>query len=348
MAGSFCPIPDAENMLNFYRTDQAYSALKDIFSGLHSKTANETYTLENTFGTADQQAAEDRQSSIGGQGPPTSNTNDRVHAKQKSKVSLPCPKCPKVLSSKSILKRHFNENHAPIDMETFSCPDSHCSSRPFKRKSQLSAHLKQVHIRKPQPGNEVGDKIKNYRASKIQGVKKVNYEPPGIISLQNATMSPAIRDPVPWNFDSGDPSSIQTDTFGDVNRFSGASLTGDPWTLENESLGHFENPSTALQPESPLNFGLGDLQDICLTSQMHDEGAETNENLDKSDDQIKCEMISALQEKYAELGRIDEQIRILEELKANRSKISQDIEGLDRNYLELVQGLSKCRTIGGH
>lgn len=71
MAGSFGFLPGV-----FYSTAQVYSTFNVESLYLYARNATGTATLEDDFGTANQQAAEDGQSLIGGQGPPGSNLND--------------------------------------------------------------------------------------------------------------------------------------------------------------------------------------------------------------------------------------------------------------------------------
>ena len=97
-----------------------------------------------------------------------------------------------------------------------------------------------------------------------------------------------------------------------------------------------EEPSASFP--FPFNLGVKDLQDIDLGSQMLDEGAKVNGLPSESDEETKYRMISAIQEKYAELRRIDEEISALENLKASRSNVSQDIAGLEGSYRELIGG----------
>ena len=99
-----------------------------------------------------------------------------------------------------------------------------------------------------------------------------------------------------------------------------------------------EEPSTSISYGIPFNLGVKDLQDFDLGSEMLDEGAKMNGLLSESDEETKYRMISAIQDKYAELRRIDEQIGALEKLKASRSNVSQDIAGLEGSYRDLIGG----------
>lgn len=229
----------------------------------------------------------------------------------------------------------MNKDQKPIDIQTFSCPDSTCRSRPFKRKSHLLVHLREVHDCKSQHGQEPGDSIKKLRTSGqehrfdfctghdqkhvssikedkgiLRGAQKVDENPLGLISLMNLETV----DLADWNHDFGEP-------FTDMNPVC------------------FEEPSISFPYGNPLNLGVEDLQDGFLGWQPLDEGAKMKDLPSESDDQTKYKMVSAIQDKYAELRRIDEQISTLEKLKASRSNVSQDIAGLEGNYRELIGGV---------
>ena len=110
--------------------------------------------------------------------------------------------------------------------------------------------------------------------------------------------------------------------------------TVDPAAWNND----LEEPSTSFPYGIPFNLGVKELQDVDLGSQMLEEGTKMKGLPVESDDETKYRMISAIQDKYAELRQIDEQISALEKLKASRSNVSQDIAGLEGSYRELIGG----------
>lgn len=190
----------------------------------------------------------------------------------------------------------------------------------------------------------------------LRGSRKVHDQPPGIISWQNAVKIPETVDPldadhgigklspfqtdavdlVDWNLAFRELSPTNTDPWASVNEPASGVFTGHPWTFEVENQGRLEEPFKLLPQQNLLNPVVE--EDTYLGSMMHGEGAEMNGLNGESDDLTKSKMISALQEKYAELKQIDEQIRMLEELKTNRSHISKDITGLEGNYRDLCRG----------
>lgn len=249
----------------------------------------------------------------------------------------------------------MNTDLEPIDIKTFRCPDSACG-RPFKRMSQLVAHLRDVHDRKsrhdkvPDGNMEKGtapaqehrlgfstsnglnpispmkeDKDMLQSGQKLQGISL------GMISSQKPLTNPGIIDSNGWNFGFGELSSFPPNYFDLVDGMGSSVYTGHTGILENM-------PYTLLPHCNSLDLGAGDQQGGFYPGSQIPEGTEMNGLQIESDDQTKREMISTIQEKRAELKRIDEQIRMLEELKANRSNISEDISGLEGKYLELQLG----------
>lgn len=74
-----------------------------------------------------------------------------VDLETKAEAVVSCLRCSKELSNKQTLRRHCRDVHGvnldlmPIKVETFPCPESSCTSKGFKRRSQLYAHIKAVH-----------------------------------------------------------------------------------------------------------------------------------------------------------------------------------------------------------
>ena len=254
----------------------------------------------------------------------------------------------------------------PIDVPTFSCPDLICGGRTFKRKDHLLAHMKNVHDRRSQFSNGPGTSSRKCRASvrerkldfpnshslfhglgrvsSIKGVESIfqddrkPHEKPLEINSQQKTLingeSVDLNDQYSL---SGDLSLIGNGFLGDLDGLESNFPTGQAVTFENVSPRCFEESSTLLPPGNLLDPGIQDQQDVYIGPQTHDKGSETNDLLGESDDQTKPKMISALQNKYAELKWINEQIRMLEELKANRPIISKDIAGLEDHFSEFVR-----------
>ena len=75
----------------------------------------------------------------------------RTDPNRKVKEAVSCLRCSKKLSSKQTLGRHYHDVHGlssdliPVELRTFPCPESICKSKPFKRRSQLYAHMRAVH-----------------------------------------------------------------------------------------------------------------------------------------------------------------------------------------------------------
>lgn len=275
----------------------------------------------------------------------------------------------------------MDPDQKPIDIQTFPCPDKLCTSRPFKRQYQLLVHLKDVHDRKIQLGKEpsgnrrkrrlsgfsTGNGLEHVSSTKedadiFQGCQKIRDKRPEIISWQSAVGTPEALDPVDlnhgfdelssfwidpmgcdeWSHTFGELPSIQTDPVGSMNEFASSLSTGPTWPLVDKSTVCLEEPFKSLPQHNLLNPVVEDQQDAYLGSMMHGERAEMNGLTGESDDLTKSKMISALQKKYAELKQVDEEIRKLEELKANRSNITKDIAGLVGHYLDFVQGAHHC------
>lgn len=255
----------------------------------------------------------------------TDRTSDT--AKPQNKSLHTCPICLKELSSEPILTRHYREIHNMnkdqelIDIKTFSCPDPFCNSRPFKRTSQLRAHLVNVHDRIYQRRKSQHDKrddegihwpAETLVASRVfPGAQRAIDQPRGKFIYRDTPVNLETMDQVDWNPILDAPSSWPITHFSSI--------------IDMESFLHGD-------------VGIGGQQNFYAGSQMQDEVAQSTGVPEESDDQTKFKMISAIREKYTELTRIDEQIRILEELKANRSNISKDIAGLEGNYQEFIQG----------
>ena len=70
---------------------------------------------------------------------------------EKVKVAVRCLRCSKELSNKQTLRRHCHDVHGvnpdltPVEVRTFPCPEPLCTSKSFKRRTQLYAHMRAVH-----------------------------------------------------------------------------------------------------------------------------------------------------------------------------------------------------------
>lgn len=273
----------------------------------------------------------------------TNHTSDETKPQTKSLHS--CPICLKELSSEPILRRHYRETHKmnkdkkQIVTPTFSCPGPNCNSRPFKRKSQLGAHMVNVHNRKAQHGKKNDDEIRaraltGFREPShlpdhgmFQGAQKAYDKPPGAISCTDTPMIPDTVGQFDWSPYFSEPHSNPVGSIDEIgSRFAN---TNPEW---------FEKLWKSAPLGNPFNVGIEGQHNFYVESQMHDDAAQSTDFPKESDDQTKFKMIFAIKEKYAELTRIDEQIRMLEELKANRSNISKDIAGLEGNYQQFVHG----------
>lgn len=258
----------------------------------------------------------------------------------------------------------MNIDQEPIDIKTFRCPDSACGSRPFKRMSQLVAHLRAVHDRESRRSKVRGGNIQKGTAPAqeqrfdfstsnglnpvspmtedkyvLQGGQKLRGKPLRMTSSQKPLTNPETMDSDDWNFEFGGRSSFHPNFFDSVDGLGSSIYTGHNGIFENMHAGCFGEPYTLLPHGNPLDLGAGDQRGFYPGSQIPDEGTEMNGLPIESDDQTKRKMITAIQEKRAELKRIDEQIRMLEELKANRSNISEDISGLEGKYFDLELGI---------
>ncbi|KAL9117887.1 MAG: hypothetical protein Q9187_005570 [Circinaria calcarea] len=69
----------------------------------------------------------------------------------KVKAAARCLRCSKELSNKQTLRRHCHDVHGvnpdltPVEVRTFPCPEPLCTSKTFKRRTQLYAHMRAVH-----------------------------------------------------------------------------------------------------------------------------------------------------------------------------------------------------------
>lgn len=199
-------------------------------------------------------------------------------------------------------------------------------------------------------------------ADLFQGCQKVRNKRPETVSCQSAVVMPEAVGPVDsnrgfgelsssctdpmgcvdWSHNFGELPSIQTDPVGSMNEFASSLSTGQTWPLVDKSTVCLEDSFKSLPQHNLLHPAVEDQRGAYVGSKMHGEDAEMNGLTGESDDLTKSKMISALQEKYAALKQIDEKIRKLEELKANRSNITKDIAGLEGYYLNFVQGAHYC------
>lgn len=173
----------------------------------------------------------------------------------------------------------------------------------------------------------------------LQGGQQLQGKPLGMTSSQKPLTDPETMDSDDWSPGFGERSSILPDYFDSVDGLGSSIYTDNIGTFENMHAGCLGEQYELLPHDNPPDLGAGDQQGFYSESQIPEEGTEMNGLPIESDDRTKRKMISAIQEKRAELKRIDEQIRMLEELKANRSNISEDISGLEGKYLELVLGV---------
>lgn len=258
----------------------------------------------------------------------------------------------------------MDTDQKPIDIPTFSCPDLICGGRTFKRKDHLLAHMKNVHDRRSQFSNGPGTSSRKCRASvrerkldfpnshslshglepvsSIKGVESILQDDRKPHEKPLETTSPQKILINGGSVDLNDQYSLSgdLDPFAFLRDFDGLESsfpTEQAVTFENVSPKCFEESSTLSPPGNLLNPGIKDQQDVYIGPQTHDKGSEANDLPGESDDQTKTKMISAIQNKYAELKWINEQIRMLEELKTNRHIISKDIAGLEDHFSEFVR-----------
>lgn len=69
---------------------------------------------------------------------------------------------------------------------------------------------------------------------------------------------------------------------------------------------------------------------------MLDESNEAENGLGEPDEQVKQKMMSDIQAKYTELGRIDEHIRQFENLKSRKSEVTKYIYSLEGSLQKVL------------
>lgn len=149
----------------------------------------------------------------------------------------------------------------------------------------------------------------------LQGGQQLQGKPLGMTSSQKPLTDPETMDSDDWSPGFGERSSILPDYFDSVDGLGSSIYTDNIGTFENMHAGCLGEQYELLPHDNPPDLGAGDQQGFYSESQIPEEGTEMNGLPIESDDRTKRKMISAIQEKRAELKRIDEQIRMLEELK---------------------------------
>lgn len=101
-----------------------------------------------------------------------------------------------------------------------------------------------------------------------------------------------------------------------------------------------ENGKTdsAILRQDDLALG-GENQDNSSTFRHLEESSEAEYVPGESNEQVKQKMMSIIQIKYAELNRIDEQIRLLQELQSRRREVTKDIKTLEGSLQKVLPSI---------
>ncbi|MCJ1238306.1 hypothetical protein MMC14_006295 [Varicellaria rhodocarpa] len=274
----------------------------------------------------------------------------RAGSMTKTKASLDCRRCEKKLSTEAILKRHYKEVHKmtwkmePIVPKTFQCPDSNCPSHPFVRKGHLLQHMMKMHAGAPQKRGEASTNSAQRLQDALQPDQHLSpaTNEPDMTNFSNLVSYPSDNvDFLSRELDgdiwlvSGGPTEYQPEI---STQFSDPAVAGTfqdlPGDVNSNELVKGVNEPFANAVDTPyrgcaeiLNFEELIDVDECPSGVKgyFAFGGNVGHDLGEPNEKVVSAMMEILGDLRLKFDKLDEQIRQLEELKAQQEKVSESI-----------------------